>query len=103
MTAVYLQQARRWAQLQHRDTITPADPFADRPVALPDGAGSRFRLAPELTLASALAMVGKTFGGKGYSSNECEPIRGRIVGLVAAGDEHAAQHDLDYERRHCRP
>ena len=103
MTAVYLQQARRWAQLQHHDTIMRADPFADRQVALPDRAGSRFRLSPELTLAGALAMAGKTFGGADYSSNDCERIRGRIVGLVAAGDEHAAQHDLDYERRHCRP
>lgn len=102
MTAVYLQQARRWAQ-QHPAETVPADPFANRPVALAQQPGSRFRLARPLALADAVAMVGQLLGGAGYATDNCALIRGRIVGLVAGGDAQAVQQDLDYQRRHCRP
>lgn len=102
MTAVYLQQARQWAQ-QHPVATAPADPFANRPVPLTDQAASRFRLKRQVSVADAVAMVGELFGGAGYTTDDCRLIRGRIVGLVAGGDEQAAQQDLDFERRHCSP
>lgn len=102
LTAVYLQQARQWAQ-QHPAQTVPADPFANRPVALAQQPGSRFRLSRPVAPADAVAMMGQLFGGAGYTTDDCALIRRRIVGLVAGGDAQAVQQDLDYERRHCRP
>ena len=100
LSAVYLQQARQWAE-QHPAAAAPADPFANRPVPLSHQAGSRFRLARPRAPADAVAMVGRLFGGDGYTTDDCALIRGRISGLVAAGDQQAVQQDLDYQRRHC--
>lgn len=101
MSAVYLQQARQWSQAQAAET-PPADPFANRRVALRDQAGSRFRLAHSSPAATVAKQLGKFFGGAGYATDDCGAIDERLLGLVVAGDDRAVQQDLDYERRNCR-
>lgn len=101
MSAVYLQQARQWSQAQAPVT-PPADPFANRRVALRDQAGSRFRLAHSSPAATVAKQLGKFFGGAGYATDDCGAIDERLLGLVVAGDDRAVQQDLDYERRNCR-
>lgn len=102
MTAVYVQQAGQWAA-QHPQETLPDDPFANRHVPLASQSRSRFRLSRPITTADALAKIGRLFAGDGYTTDDCAAIRGRVVGLVAGGDAAAAQQDLDYERRYCRP
>ncbi|MGH8076227.1 MAG: hypothetical protein ACREPE_02725 [Lysobacter sp.] len=100
MAAVYLHQARQWAA-QRPEGAVPADPFANRPVALAQQPASRFRLA-QRSPADAVAKIGKLFGGAGYTTDDCGAIDDRLLGLVVGGDTRAVQQDLDYERRNCR-
>ncbi len=100
MAAVYLQQVRQIVRDQSV-SAPPADPFANRRVALRDQAGSRFRLAHS-SPAATVAKLGKFFGGAGYTTDDCGAIDERLLGLVVAGDDRAVQQDLDYERRNCR-
>lgn len=98
MTAVYLQQARQWAQ-DHPATTAPTDPFASRPVALADQPASRFRLKRPVSVADAVAMVGVAFGNPPHP---CIRNPQDVAAYATGRDTLALQMALDVER-HCRP
>ena len=98
MTAVYLQQARQWAQ-DRPVAAAPVDPFANRRVALRDQAPSRFRLKSPFSLADAVEKVGLAFGNPPHP---CVRNPDDVAGYATGGDALALQMALDVDRQ-CRP
>ena len=98
MSAVYLQQARQWAQ-QHPVATASADPFADRSRALPGRATDRFRMPEPLSVAIVVGRIGQMFGA---GPDPCIRNRQDVAAYATGGDALALAMALDMER-HCRP
>lgn len=100
MSAVYLLQARRNAT----DAVVPAprDPFEDRHSRLPGEGSARFRMKSPTSVAGVVSAVGGMFGARD-PDEPCREHRRNIGAMALDGDSAALQHQLEYERRFCRP
>jgi len=100
ISAVYLMQARTVLPPQAR--AEPPDPFADRAPPLPGEGRERFRMRTQTSVATVVSGIGRMFGGRD-PDEPCRENRRNIDDLALDGDSAALQHQLDYERRLCRP
>lgn len=102
-TVVLIEQARQWAQEQAAQTPpAPADPFVRR-TPLPPPPPERFRMREPMSVKRVVDAVGAAFAGPAYERDPCPRNRDNIAALAVQGDGAALQHDIDFERRHCRP
>ncbi len=100
MSAVFIEQGHRLARGLAEGDAATADPFADRPAALPGHAGGTFRMREPPSLQGALRKIGQLVGGPGYSTDPCSRIRDNIAGL--ANGEGAERELLAEELRRKR-
>lgn len=99
MTAIFLQQARDWAD-RHPEGVQ-GDPFAKRNPPLPGRGAQRFRMREPPSPARVVAMVGVLFGADGVTG--CTGIEDEIAGYASANDRAALERAMAYERQLCRP
>jgi len=105
LSAVFIDQARAWAQQQTPiDDFASRDPLARRPGPPPAAPAERFRMQPQRSLEDRIAAVGGSlFAPAGYDADPCPRNRENIGNLMTGHDPQALQQELDFERRHCRP
>ncbi|MBF6025191.1 hypothetical protein [Lysobacter niastensis] len=106
LSAVLLDQARQWAEQQARAEAEPVDAFARTHPLANDGlrpTRTRFRFREPLSAAAIVNSVGKAFSPPGYEADPCLQNRRNISELAPLGDSAALRHDVEFERRHCRP
>lgn len=105
MSAVLLGQAQRWAEQKANSETTPGNTF-ERVNPLSDELRPRrghFRFREPTSVASIVGKMGKAFAPPGYEADPCLQNRRNIAELAPQGDSAALQHDVDFDRRHCRP
>lgn len=105
MSAVLLGQARRWAEQKANSETKPGNTF-ERVNPLSDELRPRrghFRFREPTSVASVVGGIGKAFAPPGYEADPCLQNRRNIAELAPQGDSAALQHDVEFERRHCRP
>ncbi|KRG70402.1 hypothetical protein ABB29_06500 [Pseudoxanthomonas dokdonensis] len=102
----YSARARDWAQRQKPSLFAP-EPLANRKPRLPGGeAPERFRMKPPPSAKAVLDGIGELFGGRGYSQGPCPEIRRQAEAWKTDTSEQGRArlaHELERERRHCRP
>lgn len=105
MSAVLLGQAQRWAEQKANAETAPGNAF-ERVSPLSDELRLRrghFRFREPTPVASIVGGIGKAFAPPGYEADPCLQYRRNIAELAPQGDSAALQHDVEFERRHCRP
>ncbi len=102
MSAVYLEQGRRWAEDAAPTGDFRRDPLAAREdlVALPKA--DRFRMRSPVTPERVVQAVGVLFGGTGYTTDPCPRVRRNLANLATGTDRAPVDEEVRRYRRFCQ-
>jgi hypothetical protein len=101
MSAVFIDQGKRWAEAQARGDGFGRDPPARRNPALPGRQADTFRMRDPVSPLAVLRSIGKAFAGADYSTDPCPRIHENIAGLTPGGDGERLQEELRRQHAYC--
>jgi len=101
MSAVFIDQGRRWAEARAGDDGFGRDPLAHRDPALPGRRADTFRMRDPVSPQAVLRRIGTVFAGTNYSTDPCPRIRENIAGLAPGGDGERLQEELRRQHAYC--
>lgn len=102
MSAVFLEQGRRWAEEAAPIGDFSKEPLAVREdlVALPKA--DRFRMRTAVTPEAVVKAVGVLFGGAGYTTDPCPRVRSNLANLGTGNERELVDEEVRRLQRLCQ-
>jgi hypothetical protein len=102
MSAVFLEQGRRWAA-----DAAPVGEFRRNPLAAREDLvglpkADRFRMRVQVTPERVLQKVGVLFGGAGYTTDPCPRVRRNLANLATGGERELVEEEVRRLRQLCQ-
>ncbi|MGV8931616.1 MAG: hypothetical protein ACOH1R_05830 [Luteimonas sp.] len=102
MSAVFIEQGKRWAESRGDGDGFARDPLANRSASLPGRHAETFRMRKPISPQAVVNAVGRyLFAPPGYATDPCQQIRENIAGLGPGGDGALLQEELRRKRAYC--
>jgi hypothetical protein len=102
MSAVFLEQGRRWAE-----DAAPIGDFQQEPLAAPEDLvalpkADRFRMRTQVTPERMAQAVGVLFGGAGYTTDPCPRVRRNLARLGTGNERELVDEEVRRLQRLCQ-
>lgn len=102
MSAVFIEQGKRWAESRGDGDGFARDLLANRSASLPGRHADTFRMRKPISPQAVVNAVGRyLFAPPGYATDPCPQIRENIAGLGPGGDGALLQEELRRKRAYC--
>lgn len=102
MSAVFIEQGRRWAEAQAPIGDFSRNPFARREDLVAAVKADRFRMREAITPDRVVRQIAVLFGGPGYTTDPCPRVRGNLANLTTGTDRNLVEEEVRRLRRLCQ-
>lgn len=102
MSAVFLEQGRRWAAEQVPAIDFKRGPLTDREDLVAINKADQFHMREPMSVARVASGIGKLFGGPDYTTNPCPQIRANLANLNTGGDRALVDEEVRRLKRLCQ-